>query len=157
MSATFKREMLNLMKPALMRAAEEAERIIQAERARISNILRTRYDAGPVRARADLPMPRLQLRWEEPGDNCDRTCYYELVFKIDEHDIRNDAKSGACVVELSRTHCTGGNPLQFVEDIGRETPFRDGAHAHYDSIALNGIPVYVIAPDGRSAIATGRN
>jgi hypothetical protein len=106
-----------------------------------------------------LPAPRLQLRWRRPtaaelrrssaGHFGEQkwTCDYELVLPLGEHDCRRTKKKAEMVVRLSRTFMsTGrlGNP--------DSAPFRDGAHAGWDSKALGGLPVYLIDPDGAATL-----
>lgn len=115
-----------------------------------------------------LPTPRLQLRWEanpayrtgEPGSQYRWACNYELVLPLDKYDVRAEVwKNGR---ELKRKlkelvvpikppslrgselePCTGMDGSRFYDD-----PFRDGAHAYWDSKHLGNPPIYVIAPDG---------
>lgn len=114
--------------------------------------------------------PRLQLRWtahEGPVREAltpwkgQRTwaCHYELVIPLDEFDIRRDVYDDGEVIgqidELvipikcpslrtsSHEPCTWkDDPLHF------DTPFRDGAHAHWDAKLLGNLPVYVVSIGG---------
>ncbi|NBW08283.1 MAG: hypothetical protein EBR82_09670 [Caulobacteraceae bacterium] len=115
-----------------------------------------------------LPAPRLQLRWEanpdylsaKPGGRYRWLCHYELVIPLDKHDIRADVYRGERLLKRKalelvvaikppscrgsdREPCTGTDGSRFYDD-----PFRDGAHAHWDSKHLGDPPIYVIAPDG---------
>lgn len=105
----------------------------------------------------NLPTPRLQLRWE--GGNGNWLCYYELVMPLTEHDIRREIVGPRGGVKLINENVISmGSPTTrnsvgvpcSMPDGGRyaDSPHRDGAHARWDSETL-GIPVYVIAPDGR--------
>ena len=114
----------------------------------------------------DLPAPRLQLRWSpyEPqnGDNAafgfNWACYYELVLPLGEYDQRREIyEDGEFVGERQELVLpfpgftrTGRSRAPCADDSGlvSETPFRDGAHAQWDSVALGGLPIFVIAPDG---------
>lgn len=140
---------------AVRRFAAQAEAELDAEKAKIAGVARVRYDAEAKRFPVGCPAPRLQLRWEACTDRpgYEWICHYELVFPLREHDIRNDPKTGYCVAELSLTRTGGGEGLvRFADDrLGEATPFRDGAHAAWDSEVLRGLPIYVIAPDGRFA------
>jgi hypothetical protein len=87
--------------------------------------------------------PRLQLRWERrPGDH-QFLCHYELVLPLRDTDIRRDDESEELVVKMgSGTNVQGPTPE------GPTTPFRDGAHARWDSEHLK-VPIYVIDLDGQ--------
>lgn len=100
-----------------------------------------------------LPKPRLQLRWRKPnaremkkktGLGCapDWFCEYDLILPLEEHDIRRKKKRDYLAVSLGGTFCntTASEML--------DSPYRDGAHASWDSKALGGIPVVVIGSDG---------
>jgi hypothetical protein len=65
-----------------------------------------------------------------------------------EHDIRNDEKQGFGVIELGSTS-VGGGRLPWDGELSHATPFRDGAHAHWDAKQFGNLPIYVVAPDGR--------
>lgn len=147
------READELLKPVFKMFKRQAAAAIREKTAEIENILRVDYDADPATRPEGLPVPRLQLRWESAGDGMwERVCHYELVFALQEHDCRNDAKTGFAVVQLGRTRQGGGDP-DWSEGLERRTPFRDGAHAKWDAAQFGGLPVYVIAPDGRHALA----
>ena len=51
--------------------------------------------------------------------------------------------SGPSKRSSPRTPCVDDNG-----DLWYDDPYRDGAHARWDSEELGGIPVYVIAPNG---------
>ena len=103
-----------------------------------------------------LPAPRLQLRWRPPtkkelkrrtafitGDT-PWTCVYELIIPLQNGDIRARNRRLEQSLEISRTFTSTDRP----DDKMNYTPFRDGAHAQWDSEALNGLPIFVIEPDG---------
>jgi hypothetical protein len=103
----------------------------------------------------NLPTPRFQLRWE--GSHGNWTCYYELVMPLTEYDIRREiigshggvTKENVIAMESPTTRDSETEPCSLPD--GRryaDPPFRAGAHARWDSESL-GVPVYVIAPDGR--------
>ena len=110
-----------------------------------------------------LPAPRLQLRWVEAepnNDGFDWACHYELVLPLRKHDIRREVydDDGVMTGKVSELVAPldgpsrrggGGTPCE-ARDGTRyfDPPFRDGAHAKWDSEALGGLPIYVIAPDG---------
>lgn len=99
----------------------------------------------------NLPAPRLQLRWRKPTTKeknrkshlgCDLTCVYELIIPLGEGDIRRRKKKAEMALEIGRTFVgtTCDNPDY--------SPFRDGAHAQWDGLALGKLPIFVISPDG---------
>lgn len=145
---TTAKEIDDLLRPVMKRFKDDAHRTIMQAKTAIMNVHRVLYDAGPERRPADLPAPRLQLRWE---DNGEWICHYELVFPLREHDIRNDAKTNVAVVELSKTRVGGGTEPWSCADPTSRLPFRDGSHAQWDSAAFNGLPIFVISPDGSHA------
>jgi hypothetical protein len=114
---------------------------------------------------AKLPAPRLQFRWS-PLDEADDSgfgfnwkCVYQLVLPLGEHDQRREIyEDGEIVGEREELELTfpgftkvGSRTAPCTDRDGTrycETPFRDGAHSQWDSAALGGLPIYVIAPDG---------
>lgn len=102
-------------------------------------------------AAADMPAPRLELRWEKTGETWEeRECAYNLVMPLGEHDIRREGPDGDKVrdcmtLEIGRTRVNGGGKYLCVPDDGHiDTPFRDGTHAKWDSDALGGLPIYAV-------------
>lgn len=95
-----------------------------------------------------LPLPRLEFRWEQVnGSWINRVCRYGLVLPVGEFDIRaefDNAKDGELFVEIGVTKSTSfaGTPPIFSD--GVDTPFRDGAHAQWDSKSLGGLPIFAI-------------
>lgn len=100
----------------------------------------------------ELPAPRLQLRYRKPTDDemigrsPDWVCVYELILPLREHDIRREREDigdqDFMALEISKTFVgTTRTPCN-------ETPFRDGAHAKWDSEVLGRLPIYAIDPDG---------
>ncbi len=100
-----------------------------------------------LEAAMDLPLPRLQLRWERGANEHELICHYEFVVRVGKHDCRDDAfKLGFAKASFGTTRSTCHKPggyVPFFPDGTMETPFRDGAHAAWDSHRL-GIPAYVI-------------
>lgn len=122
----------------------------------------------------ELPLPRLQLRWNykpcpksavaeedrvgrrisidmglpfRPAQAWD--CFYELVIPLDKSDIRNELyEVGFGLIPMSSTRSCGSADNPPGSRGYLHAPFRDGAHAFWDSKALNWLPIYVIAPDG---------
>jgi hypothetical protein len=110
-------------------------------------------DAGQAML-ADLPAPRLQLRWEDDG----ATCHYELILPLRQHDIRRDqASSGFLAIPMGRTRRTGGSDTLWEPSWRRDPitgaayqgphevrrPFRDGTHITWDAERL-GMPAFVV-------------
>lgn len=100
-----------------------------------------------------LPKPRLQLRWRKPnaremkkktglGAPPDWFCEYDLILPLEEHDIRRKKGRDFLAVSL------GGTYSQTTAREMTDSPYRDGAHASWDSKALGGLPVIVIGSDG---------
>lgn len=104
----------------------------------------------------------LRLRWEEDANSLmTYLCHYELVIALDEIDIRREVwqdgklveKRKELVVPLSEAPLrrTGGGTPCINGDDGSyyyDRPYRDGAHAQWDSAKLGNIPVKVVAIDG---------
>ena len=121
----------------------------------------TPMDPTPSREAPDaLPVPRLQLRWVPSTRKREYQweCHYELVMPLREHDIRREDEDGRdvrseFVVAMKEPQLRGstGVPCQAPDGTRYcDTPFRDGAHAHWDAEVLGNLPVYVIAPDGKA-------
>lgn len=121
-----------------------------------------------------LPAPRLQLRWLvndgerqfnwRPEDT-EWKCEYELVLPLQEYDVRREiydedgeqvgerselvvALKGATIRGGGTEPCWDRHAFKWYAD----TPFRDGVHASLDAAVLGGLPVYVIAVDGRAIL-----
>lgn len=106
-----------------------------------------RRDVGE---RADLPTPRLQLRWSSPSQ-----CHYEMVVLLGEYDIRRDAPDGEqrsryMAIPLGGTRRSGSglDPLTTNEcgEVIVDTPFRDGSHILWDAAQLK-LPAYAVWGD----------
>ena len=112
---------------------------------------------GPVRR---VVGPHLRLRWEKSDrTDCDWLCHYELVIPLDKHDIRREVydENGEMVAERFCNVVSMGPPCKRTAKQDPcsdpsiwDAPFRDGVHAKWDSAKLGGLPIYVIAPDGRA-------
>jgi hypothetical protein len=88
-----------------------------------------------------LPIPRLQLRWDEENEE-GWVCNYELVIKLGKGDCRRDlSESGIMAIPLGRTVRTSSHSP--ITDGVVDTPFRDGAHIKWDSKQLS-LPMYAI-------------
>jgi len=102
----------------------------------------------------EMPAPRLELRWIKTGETwSQRDCAYNLVLPLRDIDIRREDDNGEIVrntltLEIGRTRVKGGFKYLFQpnEEDGYQigTPYRDCAHAMWDSNALCGIPVYAV-------------
>ena len=106
----------------------------------------------PLISSKDLPMPRIELRWEHDGTQAGwgeyrRKCQYLLIMPIWKQDIRTDANCAnaegtALEFEMCVTDCSGGqDPRVWLEECRIDTPFRDGRHAQWDSHVLR-MPAY---------------
>lgn len=107
-----------------------------------------------------LRAPRLQLRWERAtqSDEWDWFCHYELVLPLRKHDIRREVYNedgdvtheiDELVVPIKRPSGRGSSIAPCSDRDGRrfyDAPYRDGAHAEWDSKALGGLPVFCISP-----------
>lgn len=111
--------------------------------------------------RGPMPAPRIQLRWERLTGRPDWNwqCHYELVIRLDEHDVRRDytdergrdRKRTELVAALKppSVRQTDGVPCTArTGERHRDMPFRDGMHAIWDAKQLGGLPIFCIAPDG---------
>jgi hypothetical protein len=140
-----------LLKPAFEALKEEARAAIKSAEDEMRNRLHVLYDAGPDRLPEGLPAPRLQLRWaQEECEGYDRVCYYEMVFSLREFDVRNDSKAGFAVIELGKSMQGGGSEPWTRTPPRARRPFRDGAHADWDSVVFGGLPIFVISPNGEA-------
>lgn len=93
-----------------------------------------------------IPAPRLELLWDKQEGI--RTCTYSLVIPLMEGDIRRENSKGKIVRDvlklmIGKTRVDGGVSVQ---DGVVETPFRDGAHALWDSQKLK-LPIYAVYGD----------
>lgn len=112
----------------------------------------------PLLKTSKLPMPRLELRWDaedapppEGHPVGARACRYLLVMPLGKWDIRREDEDGEQVRDSVETElrCTvrsfcGGLQLVWPESNSIDTPYRDGAHARFDSHVLK-IPAYATA------------
>lgn len=94
----------------------------------------------------NLPAPRLQLTWfDTSGDWMESACAYSIVIPLGRLDIRAEDGDGIRGVH-KETHgilgmtLSSGGPGKPRTD----APFRDSAHALWDSRALGSIPIYVV-------------
>lgn len=104
----------------------------------------------------DLPAPRLELRWQSKDRWQSGQCDYALVLPLRPNDVRRQqvADDGAEIDRETLTVLLGmtdsdmaGRPPISGEEI--RVPFRDGAHAIWDSRPLGGLPIYAVC-EGRA-------
>ena len=106
------------------------------------------------------PTPRLEFQWrKEPHDDAERErvkdtifgegffCDYGLVMPLTDHDIRREDEDGNRVrsevfYKFETTYIGGREPFD------GQTPYRDGAHASWDSEKLGNLPVWVKSYSG---------
>lgn len=111
---------------------------------RIQNALR-------LTEKLNLPAPRLQIMWIAcDSDWARKECLYTLVLPLRQFDIRREGPDGNNIrtewhVELGFTVSSGGG-YPVVNSVV-DSPFRDGAHAHWDSIVLGNLPIYAVCDD----------
>ena len=109
------------------------------------------------------PAPRLEFRWrkapetKQEKERVQRSvfgetffCDYGLVLPLREHDIRRENEDGEdtwseVFYKFGTTYIGGGEPWD------GQVPYRDGAHASWDSEVLNGLPVWVKSYSGHHA------
>jgi hypothetical protein len=111
-----------------------------------------------IRSARGLPAPRLELRWKRVSD-FEWLCDYNLVIRLDGMDIRRENDNGKVVrsektVMIGQTRSTGNSKTQVGPD-WVHTPFRDGAHAWWDSKQLGNLPVYAIS-EGKAQLQAYR-
>lgn len=109
-----------------------------------------------------LPTPRLQMRWQPSTRKREYNweCHYELVIPLKQYDIRGERYDEneerirpdltEAAIPMKEPTLRGGNHAPCTAMDGTrycDAPYRDGAHARWDSEALGGLPVFVIAPD----------
>lgn len=110
-----------------------------------------KWDLRPhSRKRSALPCPRIEFEHVPSEDGWGtRWCIYWLVLELKHEDIRaedENAKLGIYCeryIPMGETRITCGSNRPVWN--GRvEAPFRDGAHAHWDRIALGlpNLPIY---------------
>lgn len=102
----------------------------------------------------NLPLPRLELSWHEqdPDDEgYNWRCDYDLVMGLRDTDIRRgqdeDGNKERDEIRLSLGGCRSDRGRSPIYEEGIDTPYRDGAHAQWDSAHLGGIPIFVTCGD----------
>lgn len=105
-----------------------------------------------------LPTPRLQFTWLPLNDTWTaKECLYTLVLPLRKLDIRSEDENGKSVkrefhCRIGMTTSTGGRRPVFDERV--DTPFRDGAHARWDSEVLGGLPIYAVCEDAATRLGS---
>lgn len=101
----------------------------------------------------------LRFRWENGYAVDEYLCHYELVLFLSRDDIRREiwkdgeitGKRDSIVISMNEgptrrnsygLPCVNGNGYFY------DAPFRDGAHAIWDSAKLGGLPIKAMAIDG---------
>lgn len=105
--------------------------------------------------------PRLQLRYEpDPSREESWLCFYEIVVPLSKHDIRreryDDDHNRLPDVEEAIFSAQGSTRLGYHRppcysekgELFYDPPYRDGAHATWDSEKL-GLPIYCVTHDGK--------
>jgi len=89
----------------------------------------------------DVKNARLELRWEKTPQDREWPwmCHYELLIPL--------LTAGEIRATLGGTNVGSSRSSMVYEDGTIDTPFRDGAHAKWDSEILGGLPVNVVCGD----------
>lgn len=93
----------------------------------------------------DVKNSRLELRWERIHDDREYSwlCHYELIVQMtDGRTMR---------AKLGGTRRSGNDRTPIYPDGSVETPFRDGAHAQWDSKAL-GVKAWAICGESKTEV-----
>lgn len=108
----------------------------------------------------EMPAPRLELRWVDKQNVRDgyvysSECVYSLVLKLGEYDIRREScddegndlpKVDTVSILMGGTFSTGNASSRYLEKDDRVvSPYRDGAHAGWDTKQLGNLPVYLVS------------
>ena len=98
-------------------------------------------EPAPCWSELGLPLPRLQLTWEQTANPEKWLCKYEMLMPLPKWDIRNERKWGFYAASLGGTEVGRQGPPDRWGKL--DTPFRDGAHVLWDAIHL-GMPEFVV-------------
>ncbi len=105
------------------------------------------------RKKGTLPSPRIQFEHVPSTDGWHTSwCMYWIVLPLDEYDIRReyDEKKpfDEWFIPVGETKSTGGRDEPPIYNGEVHSPFRDGAHAHFDCKALGvDLPIYAVCGD----------
>jgi hypothetical protein len=121
------------------------------EAVREAEMVRVRTIRPHGRKRTKRPLPRIEFEHFPDPDWETSKCIYWLVIPLREHDIRCEKgdkkpyKEWYIPVGHTRTQSSRGEPP--IYDGKVSTPFRDGAHAHFDreAIGLPNLPIWATA------------
>lgn len=103
----------------------------------------------PLIKESEMPAPRFELRWHKTGDTWEkRECHYNIVLPLQEYDLRRENRDGDQVRDVMTirfsTTKVNGDPFPFDPNgCHIEKPYRDYAHAKWDSESLK-VPVYAV-------------
>ena len=105
------------------------------------------------REKANRPAPRLEFEHVPDPDWYRTTCFYWMVIPLKDSDIRRERDGKAVFQEwyvpLGSTTMTGGRGEPPIYEGKVNTPFRDGAHAHFDreALGLPSLPIWAVCGD----------
>lgn len=107
------------------------------------------------RKKTGRPLPRIEFEHvADPDRGWNRdTITYWLVLPLSENDIRRESDGkkpySEWYVPVGQTRREGGNGSPPIYGGEVDTPFRDGAHATFDRVALGlpDLPIYGVCPD----------
>lgn len=122
-----------------------------------------------------MPAPRLQFRWKLAksgavltGDRKEWALHYEIVLQLRTGDARrNVVKNGVAVGYRERSTVPLREPVVYTTDkapgltgdgmICFDVPMREMAPALVDAEQLGGLPIFMVAPDGKQWIKREAN
>lgn len=122
-------------------------------------------------AKTKLPFPRLELRWRKPTKqevadsdiDPNWACDYVLVLhKRNVGDARSNGPKGAYAARdveyvLNTSLRGGGGPDATPMNGDKvDTPFRDGCHIQWDSVALGNLPAFAVYGKNRTPVEIRR-
>ena len=103
-----------------------------------------RLEDTKAAAEENLPVPRLQLVWNETEWHDETFCWYQLVLNRGSVGDARQGPDGTIKITLGTTK-TSGSPIdEYTNEL--TTPFRDGAHILWDMENL-GLPGFVVYND----------
>lgn len=103
----------------------------------------------------NLPMPRLQIRWEMVDEVQNKwTAHYELVIPLNPYDGRREDGRNYIAVPFGTTKVTSAHSP--IKNGKVSTPFRDGVHIKWDQEKLK-LPAFAIYGDRVTQIYSKAN